>query len=262
MRDEEECYCLDKYSLGLYGLKDIRSFAYFSGIENLYPRLDEPLLREILSSKQDSNAHILPPPHILDERENPKGTPKILIKNHHIESPASIEHIFLQLKQASCHYQTIKFTYKGKDREANPYALTHYNGVWYLLAEEREILKYFTLSKISCLNVLQGFKPSEKIIDAINQSLTAWISQNPILVRLCISNEAREYIFRKNFLIKYKIIEESQRDFIVECHFSYEGEVLNLAKCFLPFIRILSPQSLQEKLEKELRDYLNLRDKG
>ncbi|WP_416860068.1 hypothetical protein [Helicobacter ganmani] len=53
---------MDKYSLGLYGLKDIRSFAYFSGIENLYPRLDEPLLREILSSKQDSNAHILPPP--------------------------------------------------------------------------------------------------------------------------------------------------------------------------------------------------------
>ncbi|WP_300761191.1 WYL domain-containing protein [Helicobacter sp. UBA3407] len=170
--------------------------------------------------------------------------------------------MFSQLKQASCHYQTIKFTYKGKDREANPYALTHYNGIWYLLAEERGILKYFTLSKISCLNVLQGFKPSEKIIDAINQSPTAWISQNPILVRLCISNEAREYIFRKNFLIKYKIIEESQRDFIVECHFSYEGEVLNLAKCFLPFIRILSPQSLQEKLEKELRDYLNLRDKG
>ncbi|WP_300790083.1 hypothetical protein, partial [Helicobacter sp. UBA3407] len=55
-----------------------------------------------------------PPPHILDERENPKDTPKILIKNHHIESPASIEHIFLQLKQASCHYQTIKFTYKEK----------------------------------------------------------------------------------------------------------------------------------------------------
>ncbi|WP_297570533.1 hypothetical protein [uncultured Helicobacter sp.] len=55
---------MDKYSLGLYGLKDIRSFAHFSGIENLYPRLDEPLLREILSSKQDSNAHILPPPPI------------------------------------------------------------------------------------------------------------------------------------------------------------------------------------------------------
>ncbi|WP_300668211.1 HTH domain-containing protein [Helicobacter sp. UBA3407] len=62
VRDEEECYCLDKHSLGLYGLKDIRSFAYFSGIENLYPKLDEPLLGEILSSKQDSNAHILPPP--------------------------------------------------------------------------------------------------------------------------------------------------------------------------------------------------------
>lgn len=61
VRDEEGCYCLDKYSLGLYGLKDIRSFAHFSGIENLYPRLDEPLLSEILSSKQDS-APILPPP--------------------------------------------------------------------------------------------------------------------------------------------------------------------------------------------------------
>ena len=37
----------------------------------------------------------------------------------------------------------MRFTYKGKDREANPYALTHHNGVWYLLAEEKEILKYF-----------------------------------------------------------------------------------------------------------------------
>ncbi|WP_300950119.1 WYL domain-containing protein, partial [Helicobacter rodentium] len=203
-----------------------------------------------------------PPPPILDENNQPTKslTPKILIKNHHIESSANIAHIFLQLKQASCDYQKVRFTYKGKDREANPYALTHHNGVWYLLAEEKGILKYFTLSKISCLKVLQGFKPSKKIIDEINQSLTAWISQNPILVRLCISNAAREYIFRKNFLIKYKIIEESPTDFIVECYFGYVGEVLNLVKCFLPYIRILSPKSLQEQLECELKSYLNLQD--
>lgn len=260
VRDKEGSYCLGKASFGLYGLRDIRDFALFSGIGELYPKLDESMLNEILNSKTSSSPFA--PPPILDENNQPTKslTPKILIKNHHIESSAKIAHIFSQLKKASCHYQKAKFTYKEKEREANPYALTHHNGVWYLLAEERGVLKYFTLSKISCLKILKGFKPSKKIIDEINQSLTAWVSQNPILVRLRISNAAREYIFRKNFLIKYKILEESPTDFIVECYFAYVGEVLNLVKCFLPYIRILSPESLQEQLEDELKSYLSLQD--
>lgn len=62
IKDKEGYYYLDKYYLGFYGLNDIRDFACFSGIGNLYPRLDEPMLNEILSSKQDSNAPLLPPP--------------------------------------------------------------------------------------------------------------------------------------------------------------------------------------------------------
>ena len=144
-------------------------------------------------------------------------------------------------------------------REVNPYILMHNEGVWYLLADENGTLKHFALSKITRLEILQcqKFKPSEEILNTIWQSLTTWISQNPILVRLRISNEVREYLFRKNFLANYKIIEESQNYFIAECYFSYANEVFNLVKSFLPCIKILSPEGLQEELNSQLQEYLD-----
>lgn len=104
VRDKEGSYCLGKASFGLYGLRDIRDFVLFSGIGELYPKLDESMLNEILNSKASSSPFA---PPILDENNQPTKslTPKILIKNHHIESSANIAHIFLQLKQASCDYQ-------------------------------------------------------------------------------------------------------------------------------------------------------------
>lgn len=263
VRDKEGYYSLDKSCLGLYGLKDIRDFVRFSGIEKLYPRLDKSMINEILESKQTPmSPHYLPPPPIFSsslENHSKEATPKILIKNKHIESSAKLDEVFYRLKNASFHCNVVKFIYKEKMREVNPYILMHNEGVWYLLADENGTLKHFTLSKITCLEILQGqkFQPSEEILNAIWQSFTTWISQNPILVRLRISNEVREYLFRKNFLTNYKIIEESQEYFIAECYFGYANEVFNLVKSFLPCIKILSPESLQEELNSQLQEYLH-----
>ncbi|MDE7174675.1 MAG: WYL domain-containing protein, partial [Helicobacter sp.] len=183
---------------------------------------------------------------------------KISIKNHHIESSVKLDDVFYRLKNASFYYCPTKFIYKDKLREVNPYLLVHNDGVWYLLGDEKGVLKHFTLSKITCLQILetQKFTPNQEILATISQSYTTWISQNPILVRLKINNEAREYLFRKNFLIQYRILEQTPSYFVVECSFGYAQEALNLVKLFLPFVRILSPQSLQEKLENELKEYL------
>lgn len=63
VRDKEGSYCLSKASFGLYGLRDIRDFALFSGIGELYPKLDESMLNEILNSKTSSSPFAPPPPH-------------------------------------------------------------------------------------------------------------------------------------------------------------------------------------------------------
>lgn len=62
VRDKEGSYCLGKASFGLYGLRDIRGFALFSGIGELYPKLDESMVNEILNSKASSSPFAPPPP--------------------------------------------------------------------------------------------------------------------------------------------------------------------------------------------------------
>lgn len=162
------------------------------------------------------------------------------------------------LKYSIAKHLSASFFYKNKAREVNPYRLLHNNGIWYLLATQEGTLKYFTLAKIVLIKDYKPkcFTPDEKIISLINQDNMIWVSQKPIQAKLLIQNEIKEYLLRKEFLPKFKILHQNKSNFLIECAFGYEFEILKLAKTFLPFIRILSPKNLQAKLDNELQDYL------
>ena len=54
--------------------------------------------------------------------------------------------------------------------------------------------------------------------------------------------------------------EEEQEDgsLIVSYKVTQEREMEEIIKKWIPYIKVISPVSLKEKIEKELRDYLNL----
>lgn len=94
--------------------KYIQKFAHLSGIKALYPSLDEYFLNELLDDKTNFIYNVKPNTFesIDDER-------------------------FERLSNAILSKKILKFTYKNKAREVKPYTLSHIQGVWYLIADEK-----------------------------------------------------------------------------------------------------------------------------
>ena len=56
-----------------------------------------------------------------------------------------------------------------------------------------------------------------------------------------------------------KIVDNTNEYFVVSTNISFDDEILNLVKQWIPYIEILKPIELQEKLEDVLKKYLENR---
>ena len=54
-----------------------------------------------------------------------------------------------------------------------------------------------------------------------------------------------------------KIIDNTNEYFVVSTNISFDDEILNIVKQWIPYIEILKPVELQEKLEDVLKKYLD-----
>ena len=236
---EKGYYFMDSYALGKLSFDDIKNFATISGIKSLYPTLDDKFIVDILNSKIN-NAY--------------------LIKNHGFEDIGLKKEVFDKLSAAIVKNNTVSFEYKDKTRIINPYKLVNNNGIWYLLADENNKLETFTFSKIQKLQWNENSKsfiPKKDFLESIKKNDTNWFSNNLIEVTLKIDNTAKEYFRRKDILPNQKVIEENEKYFIISTKVSYDDEILKLVKYWIPYIKIISPLFLQEKLKNILMEYIN-----
>lgn len=233
---EQGYYFMDSYALGKLNFEDIKSFATLSGIKSLYPALNDKFIVDILNSKINK---------------------AYLIKNQGFEDSSLKYAEFELLSAAILNHHIISFIYNDKNRVVNPYKLINNNGVWYLLADEDESLKNYTVSKISKLQVKENsFTPNKKFLEKIEKNDTNWFSNTTIEVVLEIDSHAKKYFLRKEILPNKKIIEENESHIIVSTNIAYDDEIIHLVKYWIPYIKIKSPQYLQEKLSKILNEYL------
>lgn len=222
---------------GKLNSKHIKQFAYISGIESLYPTLDEIFLYDLLDD-DDKSLHIA------------KG---------HFDKPQT--QLFETLKDAIDNHHILHFTYSLKPRVAKPYKLIHINGVWYLLASESRKLKHFTLSKIQNLyDTQERFTPSQKVTTLLKSSLnsTAYLTTKPKLAKILLATpKARTHLLRKNLPANMQILKDSYENLLLQMHYAFDDEVLNFVKSYLPHAKIISPTQLQENLTKMLLEYIN-----
>lgn len=232
-------YSMHSYALGKLSFKDIKSFAVLSGVSRLYPELTNEFVTDILNFKLNS---------------------AYLVKNQNFEDIGGKKEWFESLSAAIVKNSPVSFSYADKQREANPYKLINNNGIWYLLAEEEGKLKNFTFSKIKKFiwkDDTKTFSPKKEFLEQIAKNDTNWFSDELIEVILQIDNEAKEYFLRKEILPNKKIVEQNDEYLVVSTKVSYADEILRLVKYWIPYIRIISPIYLQERLEKVLREYIS-----
>jgi len=75
-------------------------------------------------------------------------------------------------------------------------------------------------------------------------------------VTLRIDACVAEYFLRRDILPYQKILDSDTRRLLLSCKVAYEEEILRLSRFWIPHIIILSPSSLQAKLDTTLQSYL------
>lgn len=239
IQKDGDYYSMESYALGKLSFEDIKSFATLSGIKNLYPSLSNEFITDILNVKLNS---------------------AYLIKNQGFEDISLKKEYFELMSAAIIKRSPVSFEYKDKQRIVNPYKLINNQGIWYLLADEDSKLKTFTFSKIEKFkweDDTQVFKPKKEFLEQIKQNELNWFTSDELIeVTLQIENKAKEYFTRKEILPNQKIIEENEDYFIISTKVSYDDEILKLVKYWIPYIKIVKPEYLKEKLTTTLKEYL------
>jgi len=231
-------YSMESYALGKLSFQDIKSFATLSGIKDLYPSLSNEFITDILNAKLN-NAY--------------------LVKNQGFEDISHKQKWFETMSAAIIKKSPIHFYYKNKLRVVNPYKMMNNDGIWYLLADENNKLKTFTFLKIERFqweDNTKSFTPKKEFLKTIEENSTNWFSNELIEVELQIDNEAKEYFTRKEILPNQKILEQNEDCFIISTKVSYDDEILKFVRYWIPYVKIVKPEYLSEKLSRTLLDYL------
>ena len=233
----KDFYSLAAYALGKLNFDDIKNFACLSGVKALYPNLSDQFITDLLNDKINQ---------------------AYLIKHLGFENLSTKNEYFKQLSLAIIKKQVLNLHYNDKLRTVKPYKLVNNNNIWYLVADENQQLKHYSLSKIKQLKLLdEQFNLNQDFIKIINDNKLKWFSQASIKVKLAIKQEVANYFLRRSLLANQQIIDQDDQQLIISTEVAFEQELLGTVQYWLPHISILEPQYLQENLEKMLKNYLS-----
>lgn len=234
-------YHLDPVFLGKLNTRDIDRFASLAGVRGLFPSLTDDFLRDIFDARIQS---------------------ALLVKGHNYEDLAGKENTFRQLEQAIIARRQVSFDYQ-KDSLAkpyenvSPYKLMNHKGIWYLVARDGDKLKTYSFAKINSLQLLDArFDAAPNIDKMLAEEDGIWLGEEKIEVVMKVAKDVAGYFTRRK-LIANQVIEKELEDggLILSAKVGHVNQVLPIIRYWIPHIRIISPEGVQDVLEKELREY-------
>lgn len=217
--------------------KDLEAFAKLTGVNQLFPNSSQRFLLALLDTLSQSS---------------------YLVKGQHYERLKPQSPHFAQLDSAIRQHLRCHLNYADKRRTLEPYRLINNKGIWYLAATENSQLKAFSLSRISLLQITdEHFTPNTAVQQEIEEEDDIWFSQDKTEVLLSIGPTIAYYFQRRKLLPRQETIRELENGgIILSSQISHANQILPIIRYWLPHARILEPAWLQERLENELKSYL------
>lgn len=236
-------YHLDPTFLGKLSTRDIQRFASLAGVRGLFPSLSDDFLRDIFDARIQS---------------------ALLVKGHNYENLGGKEGTFRQLEQAIVGRHHISFDYQKADANKHyeavaPFKLVNHKGIWYLAGRDADKLKTFAFGKIETLRQLDtSFDPDPTVERTLTEEDGIWLGEEKTEIVLKISSQVAGY-FKRRKLIANQVIEKELEDggLIVSARVGHANQVLSVVRYWIPHIRIISPEGMQEELEQAIRSYLS-----
>jgi predicted DNA-binding transcriptional regulator YafY len=167
-------------------------------------------------------------------------------------------------------YINIQYEINGKinNFEVKPYKIVFINENFYLACEiEHEKLEFamYRLSKIKSVeDTPKTFHKNIEIEDFIKDMQTPFseykrdYKKHLITVILEVDKVKAFYFESKKYLKSQEILEKKENgNLIIKYKVTKEMEMEELIKRWIPFVKVIEPISLKEKIDNDLRSYLN-----
>ena len=215
--------------------KHLHGYARMSGTEHLFPDNSlRYLLEQLHTPEQQRTTHVQAIAH---EDLRPRTQE------------------FVQLQTAIEQKHPCSFSYKGKQRNVQPYKLIHKNGVWYLAAEEGAKLKNFSIGLIENLLVDQNsfFVPKRSHKEYIDAKDDVWFTEDTTEVLLRVAPEVAHYFIRRPLLPQQQQRQDRDGSLLVTTHINHIDQLLPVVRYWLPHVRIVQPVAWQEELQASLQ---------
>lgn len=153
--------------------------------------------------------------------------------------------------------------YNVKDRVIHPLKIVQLEGYWYLLVYDTvgETIKTFHLKSIEALQLTKEFfeAPGIDIQKKLDGAINAYFKDKPIInVELLVHEYVLKY-FKRQPLSKYQRLSPDADPQYTKLTIPVtdEMEIIPTIQQFLPYIKVLSPNSLDEQIKENLRNYVN-----
>ena len=133
-----------------------------------------------------------------------------------------------------------------------------HKGIWYLVAQDAEKLKSFSITKLSNLQTEESFFAWDANIDKkLAEEDGIWLSDAKQEVVLKVNADVASY-FKRRKLIANQVIEKELEDggLIISAKIAHTNQILPIVRYWIPHIRIISPEELQVEIDKGLNEYL------
>jgi predicted DNA-binding transcriptional regulator YafY len=167
-------------------------------------------------------------------------------------------------------YINIEYDINGKINkfEVKPYKIVFINENFYLACEiEHEKLDFalYRLSKIKSIeDTSKTYHKNIEIDDFIKDMQTPFSAykrdyKKHMMEVIIEVDSVKAFFFKsKKYLKSQDIIKEKEDgNLIISYKITQDKEIDELIKRWIPYVRVISPLSLKEEIENELRDYLN-----
>lgn len=171
-----------------------------------------------------------------------------------------------KLEDAISRQKIVTFKYKRWYRpdmiktyeNIKPYKIIIFDGFWYLLTQYKNHYIKFYLKEIRDIKMLdQTFERDEKVLDRMDKALDIWFDPKaePFDVTLLLDSNTIVYFERKPVKGQY-LKRNSDGTAELTLSVTHKNEIFSILKKWLPQVRVIEPETLQNEFEEIIKEYL------
>ncbi len=150
-----------------------------------------------------------------------------------------------------------------KELELKPLKIANYEGFWYLIALDarNDQLKKYHLKSISAIKSLkEHFTTTKALEELLDNSINIWFDNTAeaFEVVLYLDPLAAKILKRKPLSKTQTILSEDQDGGCeISIKITHEREITSIIKYWIPHIRVISPDFIQESVLEDVMEFIN-----